>query len=238
MSSHKKVEPKRLLTLRFSVFALTGLLFVAVAQTNASPHGSRHDVDLSTLVRNKQDTVDLLLHEVADFQEEIATVTQSVTPSNSSAPLPAGWRGPGVSVSLWDAPSSVELPEGASADDLVIHQGDIEAVFNALWTGGAETVAISDVEVLPNTLVRCVGNVININGRLFSPPFTITAIGDPLRLQRALAENEAIAIFQQYVNRYHLGFQVVQSSDIVINRVKTKTDYKFVKVLDDNGSSR
>lgn len=238
MSNHKKPEPKRLLLLRFGVFALTGLLFVAVAHTNASPHGSRHDVDLSTLVRNKQDNVDILLHEVADYQNEIKALTQQVTQAGAPEAQVTGLRGPGLKVSLWDAPSSVDLPQGASADDLVIHQGDIEAVFNALWAGGADAVAIGDVEVLPNTLVRCVGNVININGRLFSPPFVVSAIGDPSRMQAALAEDEAIVIFQQYVNRYHLGFQVEESSDIVINRVKTKTDYKFVKVMDENGSSR
>ena len=49
-------------------------------------------------------------------------------------------RGPGLVVTLNDAQRDAEgrFPGDASADDLVVHQQDIEAVLNALWSAGAE----------------------------------------------------------------------------------------------------
>lgn len=239
MSNHKKWIPAVSSLLTFLLMVTIGVLFTVSYQSSGSSHASRLGVDLPTLARDKESAVEALQADVETAKAQVEELSRkerqlSVTP----LPQPFGYRGPGIIVSLSDAPNTGEIPEGASPDDLVIHQGDIEAVFNALWAGGAEYVAIGGIEVRPNTLVRCVGNVINVNGKLHSPPFVISAIGDPQRLMQAVEADEAIGIFQQYVNRYHLGFQVEESSDIVITRVKTLTDYKFVKVLKDGTTSR
>ncbi|MCS4485114.1 DUF881 domain-containing protein [Gleimia sp. 6138-11-ORH1] len=216
-----------------------GILFTISYLSNDTTQTTRLGVDLPSLARNKEATVEALQAEVTAAKNQVELLTkQAKVPTSDAVTQPHGYRGPGISVALTDAPYTDKLPDGASADDLVIHQGDIEAVFNALWAGGADSVAIGGLEVRPNTLVRCVGNVININGKLHSPPFVISAIGDPQNLKQAIANDEAIQIFQQYVNRYHLGFHVEESSDIVITRVKTLTDYKYVRVLKDGSTSR
>ena len=43
------------------------------------------------------------------------------------------------------------------------------------------------VRVISTSAVRCVGNTLLLHGRVYSPPFKITAIGDPAALRRALA---------------------------------------------------
>ena len=89
-------------------------------------------------------------------------------------------------MTLADAPRSADrvLPEDASPDDLVVHQQDVQAVVNALWPGGAEAMQIMDQRVITTSAVRCVGNTLILQGRVYSPPFQITAIGDPQRLPR------------------------------------------------------
>ena len=54
---------------------------------------------------------------------------------------------------------------------------------NALWSGGAEAMQIMDQRVIATSAVRCVGNTLILQGRVYSPPYTITAIGDPERLR-------------------------------------------------------
>ena len=62
----------------------------------------------------------------------------------------------------------------------------MQAVVNALWAGGAEAMTIMGVRVISTSAVRCVGNTLLLHGRVYSPPFVITAIGDPSAMQQAL----------------------------------------------------
>ena len=93
--------------------------------------------------------------------------------------------GPTVSVTLDDAPSSVAA-NGVDADLLVVHQQDIQAVVNALWSGGAEAMTIQGQRVISTTGIKCVGNTVVLHGVPYAPPYVISAIGDQDRLEAAL----------------------------------------------------
>lgn len=117
-------------------------------------------------------------------------------------------RGPGLTVTLTDAPRDADgrYPRDASPDDLVVHQQDIEAVLNALWSAGAEAVQMQDQRLVATSSPRCVGNTLLLNGRTYSPPYTITAIGDTAALQAALAQAPLVRLYKQYVIRFGLGY--------------------------------
>ena len=114
-----------------------------------------------------------------------------------------------MSVTLADAPRSADrlLPEGTSPDDVVVHQQDVQGVVNALWAGGAEAMQIMDQRVIATSAVRCVGNTLILQGRVYSPPYTITAIGDPERLSQALDDSsEGRALSATTSTRYGLVY--------------------------------
>ena len=69
-----------------------------------------------------------------------------------------------------------------SVDDVVVHQQDVQGVVNALWRGGAEAMMVMDQRIISTSAVRCVGNTLILQGRVYSPPFTVTATGDPALL--------------------------------------------------------
>jgi uncharacterized protein YlxW (UPF0749 family) len=119
--------------------------------------------------------------------------------------------GPAVTVTLNDAPSSVAA-NGIDPDLLVVHQQDIQAVVNALWSGGAEALTIQGQRVIATTGVKCVGNTVVLHGVPYAPPYVISAIGDPVRLQTALARSEPVQIYLQYVDRFGLGYRVQQTA--------------------------
>ena len=126
--------------------------------------------------------------------------------------------GPGLTVELDDAPtlSDTNRPENATNDDLVVHQGDVQAVVNALWAGGAEAVSIMNVRILSTSAIRCVGNTLLLHGRVYSPPFKITAIGDPVALRRALAASEGVRLFRDAAEHFQLGYQETVESNVSI----------------------
>ena len=82
--------------------------------------------------------------------------------------------GGGLTVTLDDAPpgaidrSYPRLPE-PTADDLVVHQQDLQAVVNALWAGGAAAIQLMDQRIISTSAVRCVGNVLILQDRVYFP---------------------------------------------------------------------
>lgn len=117
-------------------------------------------------------------------------------------------RGPGLVVTLTDATRDAEgrFPRDASPDDLVVHQQDVQAVLNALWTAGAEGIQMQDQRIIATSAPRCVGNTLLLNGRTYSPPYVITAIGDVDAMQAALAAAPLVTLYKQYVLRFGLGY--------------------------------
>ncbi len=117
--------------------------------------------------------------------------------------------GPGLTVTLEDAPVPADgIPEGYLADDYVVHQQDLQAVVNALWAGGAEAMQVMDQRIISTSAVRCVGNTLILQGRVYAPPFTVSAIGPVDRMNRALEASPGVAVYQQYVDLIGLGYSV------------------------------
>ena len=119
--------------------------------------------------------------------------------------------GPGLVVTLNDSKRdpAARLPAGVSPDDLVVHQQDLQAVVNAMWAGGAEGVQVMDQRLLSTSAVRCVGNTLILQGRVYSPPFTIAAVGNVEGMRRAIDTAPALISYRQWVDVVGLGYQVV-----------------------------
>lgn len=141
--------------------------------------------------------------------------------------------GPGLTVTLADAPRQADrlLPAGASPDDLVVHQQDVQAVVNALWAGGAEALQIMDQRVISTSAVRCVGNTLILQGRVYSPPYVVRAIGDPDRLTLALDSSVNVQLFRVYVERYGLVYRTQANDRNRLPGFEGSLDLLYAKVV-------
>ena len=97
---------------------------------------------------------------------------------------------------------------GADPDDYVIHQQDVQSVVNALWQGGAEAMMLQDQRVISTSAVRCVGNTLILQGRVYSPPYTIAAIGDVERMRGSLDRDPDVANLRGWSVAVGLGYTV------------------------------
>ena len=93
-------------------------------------------------------------------------------------------HGPGVIVTIAD--SRRPLRAGEDPNLVLIHYSDVHAVVAALFTAGAEAVAVNDERLVGTTGISCVGTTILCNARRLAPPYRITAIGDPQGLRAAM----------------------------------------------------
>jgi uncharacterized protein YlxW (UPF0749 family) len=84
----------------------------------------------------------------------------------------------------------------------------VQAVVNALWAGGATGIQLMDQRLGPTSAVRCVGNTLLLQGRVYSPPYVVTGVGDPAKMRAALLASPAVQIYLGYVNDYGLGWDV------------------------------
>jgi uncharacterized protein YlxW (UPF0749 family) len=211
------------------VLVLAGLLFTTSAQTSRSVPLRAERGDASEVVLAEEQARDERTRQVAALTREVeartaaeARVDSGVAAlqrkiSDLAAPLGAApVRGPGLVVTLDDAPRGTSVRAGVTPDDLVVHQQDVQAVVNALWSGGAEAMMLMDQRVISTSAVRCVGNTLLLQGRVYSPPYRITAIGDLVQLRKALAASGQVQIYQQYVTELHLGFDVRSVSEVTL----------------------
>lgn len=212
------------------VCLLAGLLLAATHDVSGGAEIRRSDAPrLVDLVRETQASVNRLSAQ----REQLAAKIDAAHGRSSDAALAAMLRrsaqlageagmspvhGPGLVVTLQDAQRDANgrFPRDASPDDLVVHQQDIQAVLNALWSAGAEAIQMQDQRIIATSVPRCVGNTLLLNGRTYSPPYTITAIGNAAAMQAALAAAPLVTLYKQYAVRFGLGYQEEVRSDVQV----------------------
>jgi uncharacterized protein YlxW (UPF0749 family) len=212
------------------VSLLAGLLLSATYGVSGGDEIRRSDAPrLVDLVREAQQSVDRLTAQ----RDSLVTTIDShhggspgadaalaaITDKSARLAADAGldpMRGPGLVVTLNDAQRDAEgrFPRDASPDDLVVHQQDIEAVLNALWSAGAEGIQMQDQRIIGTSAPRCVGNTLLLNGRTYSPPYVVTAIGDPAAMQAALEASPLVTLYKQYVVRFGLGYSEESRTEV------------------------
>jgi uncharacterized protein YlxW (UPF0749 family) len=98
----------------------------------------------------------------------------------------------------------------------VIHQSDVQAVVNAVWAAASDGVAVMDQRLIATSAVRCVGNTLLLQGRTYSPPFVITAIGDAEAIRAQLAVSPQVRDLQNAVDAFGLTFSVRERPAVTV----------------------
>ena len=204
----------------FVVFAFSGSLLMTNLRVNRT----------TTVTSDTSELVEQRVEQVNELQKQVNTLSSQVNMLNTLAgddgeqdtdgqsedagqgTMLAAVEGEGLSVTLNDSPLWENMVDSSGSasniNDYVIHQQDVEAVVNALGRGGAESMMIQDQRVLFNSAVICQGNVLLLQGKKYSPPYTISAIGPVTMMRAALDSSPAIDIYKQYVSAFGLGWKV------------------------------
>ncbi|MEU3896069.1 DUF881 domain-containing protein [Streptomyces sp. NPDC045251] len=242
----RRFRPVRVLTA--AVFALAGLIFFTSFDT-AKGTNIRTDASLlklSDLIHERSRDNGELEESNASLREEIESLaerddgrTEAEDEKLAALEEKAGTqelKGEAISVTLDDAPpdATAKLPgyPEPQPDYLVIHQQDLQAVVNALWKGGAEGIKVMDQRLISTSAVRCVGNTLILQGRVYSPPYKIQAVGDPGKLKKALAASPAIQNYMVYVNVYGLGWKVEDDGTVTLPGYSGTADLHYAQPVD------
>ena len=191
------------------VALVSGGLFVVSAQSSQGTdlRPGRYD-DLATLTEREADRAAKLQAQVGDLTQEVRDLTDQVDDDavrrhqREVAELedPAGLtprEGPGVVVTLSDAPEEVIDAATGDKNPLVVHQQDIQAVVNAMWKGGAEAVVLQGQRLVTTTGIKCEGSSVIIQGQPYPEPYVIKAVGDVGDLSSAIADDPYLQVYRE-----------------------------------------
>lgn len=195
-----------------------GLMFGTSAALADRTGSVERPTDLAGLIQERNRTVADLTQQAEELGTQVAELSRggsTVQETSAQADRIASTvgtgpvQGPALRVTLDDAGYSLDtLPEGYTVDDVVVHQQDVQSVVNAMWAGGAEAMMIQDQRIVATSSVQCVGNTLYLQGRVYSPPYSITAIGDVEGMQQALEDDPVVTNFRGWSRVLGLGYQV------------------------------
>jgi uncharacterized protein YlxW (UPF0749 family) len=205
-------RPRRSLVWRVAtplVGVLSGALFVVSAHSSEGTDlRPGRFTDLASMVQYDATRVDGLKAKVSDLNTQISLLSGSIgnkqvrAVNRDAAAMrgPAGLVaqvGPGVTVTLSDAPHDVSSSSTVDPKLLIVHQQDIQAVVNAMWKAGARAVTIQGQRVVSTTGIRCIGNSVQLQGVPYSQPYVISAVGDPAALTAEIARDPYLQVYRE-----------------------------------------
>lgn len=211
------------LVLGTCLLLIGALSAVVVSQVRSSaPQREELRQALIADIANERADDDVLQERLAEVREaassareELLTATgegQAALEELNLAELSAGLtavRGPGLSVTLTDAPP----PEDDSENLGRILDRDILSLVNAMWAAGAEAVAVDGQRLGPTTTIRSAGQAILVDFRPVANPYVIEAIG-PAEMFRDVLESPAGRTLTSYAAAFGLGLDAVADDEI------------------------
>jgi uncharacterized protein YlxW (UPF0749 family) len=196
-----------------AVVAIFGLL-VSTAAVQRSRNADVVDAGRASLterIDNQRERVAQQQDRIARLRGRIKTVGDRVTSLTTSVEavearlgrlqVTTGFvpvRGEGVRVSVDDAESGD--PNGQVRDS------DLALLVNALWSSGAEAVAVNGQRITATSSIRRSGSAIEVNSVGIAPPYTVLAIGNSGSLQAKFYNTSSGLAFADLTRRYDLRF--------------------------------
>lgn len=200
------------------------LLAVAYRQALADePSRSKVRADLVAKIREReagtnrlQQRAEVLRADVARQREALAGEEGSRQREQAAAAGLARVRGDGVVVRLTDAPAESDAVTGAGGTNLGrVFDTDLQGVANALWSTGAEAIAINGQRLTATSTIRAAGEAILVDFQPVLGPYEVSAIG-PDDLAERFQDTGAAQLLRQVADQHGMGFQVRSADDLVL----------------------
>lgn len=231
------------------VFVLAGALFVtsAISSGGTDLRAGRYQ-DLAGLVTDETNQVEALRAHAAQLSNQVnrlsaaggARDVKRAQARVQSLRGPAGLQpasGPGLTITLNDAPQEIQRTAGVDVTQLIVHQQDIQAVANALWAGGATAMTIQGQRVVSTTGIKCVGNTVVLHDVPYAPPYVISAVGPPAQMTRAVEASNYIQLYLTAAARYELGWDMRDESALHLPGYNGPTELRYARPAGNSGGN-
>ncbi|HET7475955.1 MAG TPA: DUF881 domain-containing protein [Dermatophilaceae bacterium] len=209
---------------------MVGLLFAVSALALRVPATSAVQAknDLIAQIEARRAQVDAQSARIAALRQEIDAISarqlqlvqagglaERVAQAEQAAGALAV-TGPGLRLTVDDAPSAGSGGAGGPDDQGKVISADLQLVVNGLWQAGAEAVAVNGHRLTSRSAIRFAGEAILVDYRPLTRPYLIEAIGDPTALPAAFAATEGGAYLQSLKSNFGIVADVAEASRLTL----------------------
>jgi uncharacterized protein YlxW (UPF0749 family) len=180
---------------------------------------------LVTQVKDEQARTDALQQQDDKLRQQVSAAQQNLLGPQSAqlnqirqqeaAIGLAAVNGPGVVVTLTDAPAPID-PNTGKANPAQVNRVldvDIQTAVNGLWAGGAEAVSINGQRLTTTSTIRTAGSAVLVDFRPVASPYAISAIGPP-QLSDRFDHSAAAADLRSLGTQYGIGFATATAANL------------------------
>ena len=215
---------------------LIGLLGVALVFTVAATQARRsagvvsaERESLMSRIAERDARTEELESQIAAMQDELsaiesaqlartaegATLQEELEDMQAAAGAGAV-AGPGIVVTVEDAPSEAPTTEDGAVDYGRVLDVDLQRVVNGLWAAGAEAVAINGQRVTGLTAIRSANDVVLVNYRPLRPPYEVVALGDPRTLPSRFVDGPGGTWLQAISGAHDIHFDIRSEEELTV----------------------
>lgn len=202
---------------------LVGFL-VAVAALALRPAGttaSREKARLVEQIQSRKSHGDALAQTASQLRGQIQGFRTAALGSQEAALTEqlarlgllageTGAVGAGIVLTIDDAPTASQGDAGVDPRTSTgfspgrVTSLDLQLLTNGLWQAGAEAMAINGQRLTARSAIRFAGEAILVDYRPLTPPYVITAVGDPQGLQAGFAQTMAGSYLKALGDNYKI----------------------------------
>nr|WP_245923121.1 DUF881 domain-containing protein [Actinoplanes atraurantiacus] len=210
--------------LAVTLVALGFLLVVAYQQTVADePARTTARAELVEQVQKRRDETarlqeraEALGDEVAGLRErELSSTTVQRLRDLEAATGLAQVSGSGARITVADGPTPINPVTGERNTVARVKDSDLQLATNALWSLGAEAIAINGQRLTATSTIRQAGEAILVDFRPVTSPYEVVAIG-PDDLAEDFRDGYAGKFFEQLAAKYGMSFQAKDVDDVTL----------------------
>jgi uncharacterized protein YlxW (UPF0749 family) len=155
-------------------------------------------------LRESNARADATLLELGDQVNNVEGVANTLGAVTGFTPV----TGEGIRIALENPAYS------GDPDTEHIRDSDLALLVNALWTAGAEAVAVNGQRISPRTAIRNSGTAIEVNSSGIAPPYVVQAIGNSDTLSSRLLETSSGAAFAVLAGDYGWSYETDNVDDM------------------------
>lgn len=165
-----------------------------------------------------------LENKSAITSDEVRVLTQQLGGLRGQAGLAAA-AGPGVIVTLSDSSRTPTLSDDPNY--FVIHDGYLRSIVNLMRRYGATAIAINDQRILANSPIVCAGPIILVNSSRMSPPYIITAVGDPEMLADSISQDVFFRVLEAYRDQFEIMCSLEKRTSVTVPASLDNIAFKY-----------
>jgi uncharacterized protein YlxW (UPF0749 family) len=214
-----------------TLVALGFLLAVAYQQTVADqPAAGNARKTLVNQVQNRRAETARLQQDADRLRVEVAALrakqlggaaVAELTQLEATAGL-APVRGSGAKITIKDGPTSVDPLTGEHDTQALVKDSDLQLACNALWSEGAEAIAVNGQRLTATSTIRQAGEAILVDFRPVTTPYEVVAIG-PDSLADDFRDGYAGRFFKELASRYGMAFDAAPVKNVTLDAASDLT---------------